>query len=608
MFYFFIISKIIESFFYILLPVLAKIEMDQLVEKNEQLFWLFYLDSYSIFLVILLIIFCIKLLESFIQWFISIIEYDYIKKYDNYFLEWLYEKLSLVEPWLFLNDRNKRFIRDVFSESSRISGFIREFIWKFTSSIITLIWIITVLAIINIYILLIIFLSGFILYFISKLKEKINHRYDFEDKYEYDWKIWKLTQQLQENFTNLLSSWWFKLLRKYLVKYNEQITYRTKMNSKKNLFYSILTFITENITEIWIKLIVWWAIFFSTASVWTMTMALLYINRLQDFISDLWYSRFRLNNFFDQLLKLDLFLNLCEWRYEKKLEIKKFNKISFKNVSFQYPSFYEQELKYLNILENRIKSYSSKWEYEKKELHLIKESREQAKIKNENILNNVNLTFETWKTYWIVWKNWAWKTTLVSLILWHFDSFWWDLFFDNYDSKEFSRDFFWDNISVINQVPYILEEFSIRDNLLLWVNKKYTDEEIFSLLDKFSLKNKITKLYKKLDSIIWMDINFSWWEKQLLVIIRILLQDKKIIIMDEWTNQLDAEKEIFVMEEILKNNSDKIIIFITHRMTTIRKSDIIYCLDNKTITEYGNHIDLLKYDNIYSYFWKKQVW
>jgi ABC-type multidrug transport system fused ATPase/permease subunit len=61
------------------------------------------------------------------------------------------------------------------------------------------------------------------------------------------------------------------------------------------------------------------------------------------------------------------------------------------------------------------------------------------------------------------------------------------------------------------------------------------------------------------------------------------------------------------MDEILKNKKDKIIIFITHRMTTIRKSDIIYCLDNKTILNYGNHLELLKYDNIYSYFWKKQI-
>ena len=77
--------------------------------------------------------------------------------------------------------------------------------------------------------------------------------------------------------------------------------------------------------------------------------------------------------------------------------------------------------------------------------------------------------------------------------------------------------------------------------------------------------------------------------------------------MDEWTNQLDAENEILVMEELLKNKSDKIIIFITHRMTSIRKSDEIFCLENWKITHKWTHRELLKWKNIYNNFWKKQV-
>jgi ATP-binding cassette subfamily B protein len=77
--------------------------------------------------------------------------------------------------------------------------------------------------------------------------------------------------------------------------------------------------------------------------------------------------------------------------------------------------------------------------------------------------------------------------------------------------------------------------------------------------------------------------------------------------MDEWTNQLDAENEILVMEELLKNKADKIIIFITHRMTSIRKADKIFCLENWNITDQWTHQELLKWDNIYKSFWEKQV-
>ncbi|MCP4523951.1 MAG: hypothetical protein GY828_07080, partial [Candidatus Gracilibacteria bacterium] len=91
------------------------------------------------------------------------------------------------------------------------------------------------------------------------------------------------------------------------------------------------------------------------------------------------------------------------------------------------------------------------------------------------------------------------------------------------------------------------------------------------------------------------------------VLIRNILQDKPILIMDEGTNQLDAENEILVMDELMKNKHNNIVIFITHRMTSIRKADKIFCLENGKITDQGTHEELLGKENIYNNFWKKQV-
>jgi ABC-type bacteriocin/lantibiotic exporter with double-glycine peptidase domain len=54
--------------------------------------------------------------------------------------------------------------------------------------------------------------------------------------------------------------------------------------------------------------------------------------------------------------------------------------------------------------------------------------------------------------------------------------------------------------------------------------------------------------------------------------------------MDEGTNQLDAENEMIVMDELLRQKKDKIIIFITHRMSTISRADWIYCLEDSRIS------------------------
>lgn len=78
--------------------------------------------------------------------------------------------------------------------------------------------------------------------------------------------------------------------------------------------------------------------------------------------------------------------------------------------------------------------------------------------------------------------------------------------------------------------------------------------------------------------------------------------------MDEGTNQLDAENELIVMNELLCKKQDKIIIFITHRMSTISRVDCIYCLEEKVISASGMHKHLLvDGSNAYARFYKAQV-
>lgn len=609
MFYIFFVWKILEWIFYVIFPVLAKLEMDQLVEKNTNLFWIIELNSFNIFLIILFIIFSLKLIENFLNSFIEIFEYDYVKIYDILFLKSLYKRLENIDPWILLNKKNNKFISDIIWWWVNVWNFVRQFLWKIISNIFVIIWITTVLALINIWIFIVIIISSILIYYIEKIKEKIKEKNDFESSYDYQEKIRILNEQMSTNFTYLMTSWGFSFVLDNYNKYNNILREKFKTVQKQNLLLNILSFVIENISEILVKLIVWFGIFFTTTSIWTLTLILLYISRINDFMYFIRSFKFEYNHFSDNLLKLDLFLDLTEISKNKNLFKEDINKLEFKNVSFNYLNFAEKELKYIEIIENRLKSYSWKMsDYEKDQLHIIQEAKKDIQIKPPTILNNINIVFEKWKTYWLVWKNWAWKTTLTSLILNYFDDYKWNILIDSEELKNFKREFFMNNISVINQLPYIIEWFTIRENLLLWVNIKYSDDYILWLLDKFWLKKKVLKNRKWLDSKIWYENDFSWWEKQLLVVIRIILQDKKILIMDEWTNQLDAENELKVMNELLKNKKDKIIIFITHKMTTIKKADTIYCLENGSISNIWTHNQLLNYDNIYNNFWKKQVW
>ena len=608
MFYIFFAWKVIEWLFYVFVPILAKIEMDQLVEKNEQLFWIITLNSFNIFLVILLIIFFIKLIENILLSLLQHFQFDYIKIYDNFYIQGLYKRLEWVEPWIFLNSRNKRFIWDIFWNSNVIWDYIRILIWGLITYTFVIIWITTVLAFINIWIFLVLIIAWIIIYFIEKIKQKYLNKESFEDKYDFYDKIKILSEQMQDNLSYLMASWWFLKVLWYYNKANERLRKKIKTIQMKMITLNIFFFLIENVSEIFVKLIVWYSIFFATGSIWIMTMVMLYVWRINNLMYFVRSFRFFIDRVIDSLLKLNIFLNLTEVTEKKRKNIKSFNKIEFKNVTFSYPNFAKKELEFLIIIENRIKAYSkNNNEYEKDQLHLIEETKKEAEQKSPIILNKINLNFEIWKTYWIVGKNWAWKTTIISLLMNYFNDYSWNILINDKELKNTKKDFFIKNISVINQVPYIIDWFSIRENLLLWVEKKYSEEDILQLLDKFWLKKKVLKNRKGLDSKIWYDNDFSGWEKQLIALIRVILQDKKILIMDEGTNQLDAENEVLIMNELLKHRKDKIVIFITHRMTTIRKVDLIYCLENWKITDSWNHHNLVKWKNIYNSFWKKQV-
>jgi len=310
MFYIFFLWKIVEWVFYVILPILAKIEMDQLVEKNQELFWMIKLDPFKIFLVILIIIFFVKLIETFLKWFIELFEFEYTKMYENFYSASLYKRLETLEPWLFLNARNKKFIWEIIQNVRNIWYLIREFIWKIITNFFTIFWIIWVLIYIDFWIFVILFISSIVIYFIEKTKERIRGKQEIEEKYEYDHKIWILTREMTKNLTYLIWSWWFNIVFEYYKKHNDDIKDRIKINQKQNFILNILSFLIENISDILIKIVVWIWVFFSTTSIWTMTMVLLYSSRITEIFDFFRRFKFDLDRLKDDLLKFDLFLDI----------------------------------------------------------------------------------------------------------------------------------------------------------------------------------------------------------------------------------------------------------------------------------------------------------
>jgi ATP-binding cassette subfamily B protein len=100
--------------------------------------------------------------------------------------------------------------------------------------------------------------------------------------------------------------------------------------------------------------------------------------------------------------------------------------------------------------------------------------------------------------------------------------------------------------------------------------------------------------------------NISGGQKQLLTIARAYLSDRKMLILDEATSNVDTRTEIFIqqsMDELMKGRTSFVI---AHRLSTIVNADVILVVNDGQIVEQGTHSELLSKGGFYSEIYYSQ--
>jgi ATP-binding cassette subfamily B protein len=99
----------------------------------------------------------------------------------------------------------------------------------------------------------------------------------------------------------------------------------------------------------------------------------------------------------------------------------------------------------------------------------------------------------------------------------------------------------------------------------------------------------------------------SGGQRQRVCLARTVLQDPSLLILDEATSALDAETERIVCTNLARRFTDITVLFITHRLTTLRNADRILFMNKGRICEDGDHDQLINQRGSYATLYRQQV-
>lgn len=183
--------------------------------------------------------------------------------------------------------------------------------------------------------------------------------------------------------------------------------------------------------------------------------------------------------------------------------------------------------------------------------------------KERNALKNINLKFERNKKYAIVGESGCGKSTLIKLIMRYYNEYEGKITIDNKDlNKIYSSDLY-KTISMIQQNVFMFDD-SIKENIRLFSN--YSDESVIESCKRSGIMGLINRLEDGINSLVGENGNkLSGGEKQRIAIARALINETKILILDESTSALDNETA-YSLEKSLLNLENLTMIVVTHKL------------------------------------------
>jgi len=223
-----------------------------------------------------------------------------------------------------------------------------------------------------------------------------------------------------------------------------------------------------------------------------------------------------------------------------------------------------------------------------------------------NVIENLSFEIKPGQTVAIVGRSGSGKTTIAKLMLGLYPPTSGRVLIDGHDITSLSLQSLRHQIGVVDQDTFLFGG-TIRDNISIG-KPEASLEDIRAAAQEAGADAFIRQLPMGYETQIGEGGGLlSGGQRQRLAIARALLGNPRLLIFDEATSHLDSELERIIQTNLNTILQDRTTIIIAHRLSTVRKANVILVLDRGVLVESGTHDELMAKRGHYYYLNQQQL-